>query len=181
MELLMRVRSAVACLLLAAVSVVSAAPAGLPNEYALKSVFLYNFCRFIDWPAIAFASPNEPLIIGVLGDDPFGSMLEEAVRGERFRGRPIQIERYRSPREVGRSHLLFVNGDDTGRIAEILATTAGKSIVTVGETEEFVQRGGMIALAADRNRVRLLINPDALRAAQLDVSSKLLRVAEITR
>jgi hypothetical protein len=64
---------------------------------------------------------------------------------------------------------------------EILSAVAGKSIVTVGENEGFMQRGGMIALAADRNRVRLLINPDALRMAKLDVSSKLLRVAEITR
>jgi hypothetical protein len=170
----------VACLLAAAAGTV-AAPSGPPNEYALKSVFLYNFCRFIDWPEFAFGSPNEPLVIGVLGADPFGSMLEEAVRGERFRGRPIQIEHYRSPREIGGCHLLFVTGDETARMNEILAATAGKSIVTVGETESFVQRGGMIALAADRNRVRLLINPDALRAAKVDVSSKLLRVAEITR
>ncbi len=160
----------------------TAAPvADSPNEYALKSVFLYNFCRFIDWPAVAFSSPREPLVIGVLGDDPFGSMLDEAVKGERFRGRGIQIEHYRSPREIGRCHLLFVSGAEGSRMNEILAATAGRSIVTVGESEGFVQRGGMIALAADGDRVRLLINPAALRAANLDVSSKLLRVAEITR
>ena len=181
MDILNRMRVIVVALLLAAVGAASALPAGPPNEYALKSVFLYNFCRFIDWPEFAFSSPTEPLVIGVLGDDPFGSMLLEAVQGERFRGRPIEIERYRSPREVGRCHLLFVTGEETARMNEILAATAGKSIVTVGESEMFVQRGGMIALAADRNRVRLLINPDALRAAKLDVSSKLLRVAEITR
>jgi hypothetical protein len=181
MDLLKRIRRSVVCLLVAAVGAASGAPSGPPNEYALKSVFLYNFCRFIDWPEFAFSSPDEPLVIGVLGDDPFGSMLDEAVRGERFRGRPIQIEHYRSPREVGRSHLLFVTGSETGRMNEILAAIAGRSIVTVGETEGFVQRGGMIALAADQNRVRLLINPDAMRAARLDVSSKLLRVAEIRR
>jgi hypothetical protein len=181
MDLLRQVRSIVAALLLAAVGSASTATAAVPNEYALKSVFLYNFCRFIDWPEIAFDSPSEALVIGVLGDDPFGAMLVEAVQGERFHGRPIQIEYYRSPREVGRCHLLFVTGGETARMNEVLAATAGKSIVTVGESEVFMQRGGMIALAADRNRVRLLINPDALRAAKLDVSSKLLRVAEITR
>lgn len=177
----MKARALFLSLLLSVLALLPASAAAPPNEYALKSVFLYNFCRFIDWPDIAFTSPNEPLIIGVLGNDPFGSMLDEAVQGERFRGRAIQIEHYRSPREIGHCHLLFVTGPETARMDEILAAVSGKSIVTVGESEGFVARGGMIALAADRNRVRLLINPNALRAAKLDVSSKLLRVAEIAR
>ncbi|HEX8280176.1 MAG TPA: YfiR family protein [Chthoniobacterales bacterium] len=152
-----------------------------PNEYALKSVFLYNFCRFIDWPAAAFSGPNEPIVIGVLGDDPFGPLLDEAVQGETFRGRAIRIEHYRAVREIGRCHLLFVSQSESGRLNEILSAVAGRSSVTVGESESFIENGGMIALAADRNRVRLLINPDTLRAARLDVSSKLLRVAEIAR
>lgn len=181
MELLRQTRLAVVALLFWAAALPLAHAAGPPNEYALKSVFLYNFCRFIDWPDVAFAGPNDPIVIGVLGDDPFGPLLEEAVAGESFRGRGIQIERYRNVREIGRCHLLFVAASETGRLNEILAAVAGRSIVTVGETEAFIERGGMIALAADRNRVRLLIKPDALRAARLNVSSKLLRVAEIAR
>jgi hypothetical protein len=181
MDLLRRTSIKVIALLAVALAMLPTLHAAPPNEYALKSVFLYNFCRFIDWPDFAFNSPTEPLVIGVLGDDPFGSMLDEAVQGEHFHGRRIQIEHYRSPREIGHCHLLFVTGPETARMNEILAAVAGKSIVTVGENEGFMQRGGMIALAADRNRVRLLINPDALRMAKLDVSSKLLRVAEITR
>lgn len=180
MELLRRTRGRLAALLLGAVAF-SSTLAAPPNEYALKSVFLYNFCRFIEWPDAAFAGPNDPIVIGVLGEDPFGPLLEEAVQGESFRGRSIAIERYRNVREVGRCHLLFVAASETGRLNEILSTVAGRSIVTVGETEAFIERGGMIALAADRNRVRLLVNPDALRAARLGVSSKLLRVAEIAR
>ena len=180
MDLLKRTRLALRTLLLTAV-VVSSAVAAPPNEYALKSVFLYNFCRFIDWPAAAFAGPNDPIVIGVLGEDPFGPLLDEAVQGESFRGRTIQIEHYRSVRDIERCHLLFVGASESARLNEILSAVAGRSIVTVGESEAFIERGGMIALAADRNRVRLLINPDTMRAARLDVSSKLLRVAEITR
>jgi hypothetical protein len=84
-------------------------------------------------------------------------------------------------RDIERCHLLFVGASESARLNEILSAVAGRSIVTVGESEAFIERGGMIALAADRNRVRLLINPDTMRAARLDVSSKLLRVAEITR
>src|SRR5439155_17281982 len=149
------------------------------GEYALKAVFLYNFCPFIDWPKSAFASPNEPIVIGVIGEDPFGSLLKEAVQGETSRGRAIQIEHYRKPNAIGHCHLLFVSRSETGRMDQILAAVAGKSVVTVGETDAFLDRGGMIALTAERNRIRLHINPSLLQAANLDVSSKLLRVAEL--
>jgi hypothetical protein len=71
------------------------------SEYALKAVFLYNFCRFIDWPKSAFASPDEPIVIGIIGEDPFGSLLRAAVHGETSRGRTIQIEHYRKPDAIG--------------------------------------------------------------------------------
>ncbi|MDB6148442.1 MAG: YfiR family protein [Spartobacteria bacterium] len=150
-----------------------------PNEYALKSVFLYNFCHFIEWPDSAFSSPNEPLIIGIVGDDPFGNLLKEAVEGETYHDRPIRIEHYRGPRDIRHCHLLFIGRSEAGRMESILEAVSNKSVVTVGETEDFLERGGMIALPAERNRVRLRINPAALRAASLDVSSKLLRVADL--
>ena len=149
------------------------------GEYALKAVFLYNFCRFIEWPKSAFASPNEPITIGVIGGDPFGSLLDEAVRGETSRGRAIRVEHYAKPEAIGHCHLLFVSRSESGRLEKILSAVAGKSVVTVGETDAFLDRGGMIALTADKNRVRLHINPSLLRAASLDVSSKLLRVADV--
>ncbi len=149
------------------------------NEYAIKAVFLYNFCRFIDWPERAFASADEPMIIGVIGEDPFGPKLEETVRGEAIRGRRIRVERYRRIGDIGHCHILFVCGSESGRVDDVLGAVAGKNVVTVGETENFLDRGGMIALMADRNRVRLRISPAKLRAASLTPSSKLLRVAEI--
>ena len=68
----------------------AAPPATAPSdEYALKSVFVYNFCRFIEWPDSAFTSANAPLIIGIIGSDPFGTQLKEAVQGEMYHNRPI--------------------------------------------------------------------------------------------
>lgn len=177
MELLKLLKLApVACCVLALLGAPLRAAA--PSEYALKSVFLYNFCRFIEWPSSAFSSPNEPLIIGIVGEDPFGPLLNEAVAGETYHGRPIRIEHYRSARDIKRCHLLFVSRTEAGQTAEILAAVTGKNVVTVGENDAFIDRGGMIALTAEQSRVRLRINPVTLRAANVEVSSKLLRVAE---
>ena len=178
MEFLRRFQLAVAIGLLLFPGSLPAAPPS-PNEYSLKAVFLYNFCRFIDWPELAFASPNEPLIIGIVGPDPFGSLLQEAIAGESYHGRPIRIDHYRSAREIRRCHLLFVSQAAAGQFNAIVTAAAGHNILTVGETEDFLDRGGMIALTAEENRVRLRINPTALRMTKLSVSSKLLQVADI--
>lgn len=178
MELLARSRLIISVVLALAWTPLLAAPPS-PNEYSLKAVFLYNFCRFIDWPPPAFHSPSDPLIIGIIGPDPFGTLLEEAIAGETYHGRPIQIEHYRTPREIRQCHLLFLSQGDESQTDAILAAVAGRNILTVGETESFLDHGGMIALTAEQNRVRLRINPTALRATKLNVSSKLLQVAEI--
>jgi hypothetical protein len=158
----------------------AAPPTAAPSdEYALKSVFVYNFCRFIEWPDSAFASANEPLIIGIVGPDPFGAQLKEVVQGETYHNRPIQIEHYRSAGDLRHCHLLFVTQSESARLGQILAAVEKQPVVTVGETEDFVHRGGMIGLVAERTRVRLEINPVVIRAARVDVSSKLLRVADL--
>jgi hypothetical protein len=154
-----------------------AAPA--QSVYALKAAFLYNLCRFVDWPDSAFASPNEPLIIGIAGDDPFGSLLSDAVKGKKYHNRPIRIDHFRAPGDIRRCHLLFVSRANARRFHPILAALAGRSVLTVSETEDFLTRGGMVALTAEQNRVHLRINRAALQSANLTVSSKLLRVAEI--
>ena len=162
---------------LAAVAILSPVFAQ-PTEYSLKAVFLYNFCRFIEWPPSAFTSSDEPFAIGILGRDPFGSLLEEAVAGENYHGRPIRIVRFHSLRELGRCQLLFVSGSEPLRMSDLLDATAGKNIVTVGENDRFVDEGGMIALTKVQNRVRVKMNPTALRSGNIQVSSKLLRIAE---
>jgi YfiR/HmsC-like len=179
MELLKIKSARIAALATLITASLQAVPAAPPNEYALKSVFLYNFCQFIEWPESAFSSPSEPLIIGIVGEDPFEALLKEAVSGETYHNRPIRIEHYRGPGDIRHCHLLFIGRSETSRLAEILQTVDSKSIVTVGETEDFLDRGGMISLPADRNRVHLRIKPSALYAANLSVSSKLLRVADV--
>ena len=159
-------------------SPVTAVPPLQPSEYALKSVFLFQFCRFMEWPDTAFSSPDQPLTIGIIGEDPFGPLLREAIAGEKYHDRPIQVEHYRTARDIRRCQLLFVSRSESGRTPEIVASVSGSSVVTIGETPQFIEQGGMIALTADRSHVKLVMNLPVLRSTNVQVSSKLLRIAD---
>jgi len=148
-------------------------------EYQVKAVFLFNFAQFVDWPAEAFPDPDTPVVIGVLGDDPFGSVLDRTVRDERLGGRLFQVRRYQRVDEIKTCHILFISRSEGSRPEGVLAGLKGRSILTVSDVDGFAERGGMIRFVTDRNRIRLQINLAAAEAAHLTISSKLLRVAEI--
>jgi hypothetical protein len=148
-------------------------------EYQVKAVFLFNFAQFVDWPAEAFPDSDTPLVIGVLGDDPFGGVLDQTVRDERVRGRPFQVRRYQSVDEIKVCHILFISRSEGARPAGILAAVKPRPILTVSDADEFAERGGMIRFVTDRSRIRLQINLEAAAAAGLTISSKLLRLAEV--
>jgi hypothetical protein len=150
-------------------------------EYQIKAVFLFNFARFVDWPAKAFPDADSPFVIGVLGDDPFGSYLDETVRGEKVNGHPLTVQRYRRVSEIRACQVLFISRSEADRLEQIVASLRGRGILTVGDTDDFAARGGMIRLATEKNKVRMRVNLDAVKAANLAISSKLLRVAEIQR
>src|SRR5689334_16419660 len=95
------------------------AEAAVTPEYQLKAVFLFNFTQFVEWPPQAFADANSPLVIGVLGDDPFGAYLDETVRGETVNGRPLTVQRYASVEEASKCHVLFISHSEAARQADI--------------------------------------------------------------
>jgi hypothetical protein len=158
-----------------------AAPADMTvaQEYQIKAIFLFNFVQFVTWPATAFPGPHTPITIGILGNDPFGPFLEEAVRGEVIDGRSLTIKRFQVIGEVSDSQVLFVSKSEAGRLRQILAALQGTSILTVGEAEAFARQGGMINFIIVDNKVRYEINVEAAKRANLDISSKLLRLAKI--
>jgi hypothetical protein len=181
MEFLRRLRLFFALPLALALVLASVSPAGAapPVEYSLKAVFLYNFVRFVDWPESVFTSPEDPFVIGIVGQDPFGSLLYEAIAGETYHGRPITIAHFAGPREIGHCHLLFIPHENRARVDEILAKVRDQNVLTVGESETFLDHGGMIALTTEQSRVHVRINAAALRNTALGVSSRLLQVAQI--
>ncbi|MDB6115185.1 MAG: YfiR family protein [Lacunisphaera sp.] len=149
------------------------------REYQIKAVFLFNFAQFVEWPPAAFPEATSPLIIGVLGPDPFGRALDETVRGEKIGDRPLVIRRYQRVTDVDQCHILFINQAETGTLEQTLDALKGRSILTVADAEGFALRGVMVRFVNEKNRIRLRINLDEAKAAGLTISSKLLRPAEI--
>jgi hypothetical protein len=157
----------------------STAQTTVSSEYQLKAVFMFNFTQFVEWPREAFAAPTAPIVIGVLGADPFGGYLDQTVQGETINGRPLEVRRYRNVTEIGTCHILYISQSETPRVKEILSRLQTRSILTVGDTEGFAANGGIIRFMTDKSRIKLRVNLDSAKAAGLTISSKLLRSAEI--
>ena len=171
------------CLLLGVLALLlaSAPPAGAESrytEYQVKAAFLYNFAKFVEWPEDQVASAV-PLVIAIVGRDPFGADLEAALAGKRLGERPIEIRRVRRARELEHAHVVFVSDSERTRVRTVLEKLAERGVLTVADFERFAERGGMIELFLDDNRVRFRINPEAAERAEIKLSANLLRHAEI--
>jgi hypothetical protein len=149
------------------------------KEHQVKAIFLFNFTQFVEWPPAAGADAQKPFVIGVLGDDPFGAYLDDAVRGERVNGRPLAVERFRRLDEAKACQILFISRSETSKLVPNLEGLKGRGILTVSEITDFGRRGGMIEFVNEKGKIRLKINVEAAKAARLTISSKLLRPAEI--
>lgn len=158
---------------------VQAGELGPAREFQIKAVFLFNFAQFVEWPQSAFSTADSPLVIGVLGADPFGDFIDELVRGESVRGHSLTVQRYRSLAEIGACHVLFVSGSEGSQISRIVAALKGRPVLTVCDWEAYARNGVMIRFLMERNHVRLRIDLEEAKAAGLIISSKLLRSAEI--
>jgi hypothetical protein len=166
--------------LLAVFGMSAAAQASAPSrEYQVKAVFLFNFAQFVDWPPAAFTEESTPLAICVLGSDPFGSYLDDIVRGEQVKSRRLTVQRFRSPEDIRGCQVLFVSRSEGRNLAKTLASAREMDALTVSDADDFAARGGMIQLTTESGRIRIKINVNAAKASSLVISSKLLRSAEI--
>jgi hypothetical protein len=144
------------------------------SEYQVKAAYVFNFLKFVQYPTDAFADPLAPLIIGVLGDDPFGSALPQVVIGKTVGGRDLVIRIYHPGEDLHSAHILFISSSERKRLPAIFSSLHGSSVLTVGDTTGFLEAGGMIQFLSESDRVRFAINVDAASRARLKLSSKLL-------
>jgi hypothetical protein len=148
-----------------------------PTEYQIKAAFIFNFAKFIDWPAQALPQATSPLVIGILGENPFHDDLARTIRDKTIDDHPLVIKEFRSSAQTTNCHILFICTSEKNRLPEILRTLKGTSVLTVGETERFTEIGGMINFVFEGTKIRFQINNDAATSAGLKISSKLLRLA----
>ena len=152
------------------------------SEYLIKAGFIFNFAKFVDWPPTTFAQPDSPIVIGILGTDPFGAIIDQIVQDKKIGGRGFVVKRMKwgtDLKDLKECKILFVGASERVHIDELVQIVKGLPILTVGETPGFAEHGGVIRLVLEDNRVRFEVNVDAARQAGLTISSRLLTLARI--
>jgi len=149
------------------------------NEYQVKAFFLYNFARYVEWPVQSFKSPGEPIAICILGANPFGTALDQAIAGRDVGGRSFVVRQITGEDTPGGCRILFVNASERRRFRTLGPSLAGAGVLTVSDSQGFTAEGGVINFKLQDGKVRFEINLQAAEREHLHISSKLLSLAEI--
>ena len=146
------------------------------REYLLKAAFVYNFAKFIEWPAGAFAQPRDPLLLCTIGTEPFGAALA-SIDGKIVRDRPLEIKRLGGSDDPNACHMVFLTMSDKGRMTQVLQSLQRLPVLTISDTEGFLQVGGMINFFMAQNKIQFEINNETAQRVGLTISSQLLKLA----
>lgn len=157
----------------------AASPDQPVDEYQVKAAFLYNFAKFVQWPAEAFKTASDPIAICVLGQDPFGNSLEDTVAGKAIEGRSLTVRHISSSKQVAGCHVLFIGSAEDKRSSAVLADIRMPGILTIGESDASGADGVVINFRLEAGKVRFDINVDAAASEKLRISSRLLSLAHI--
>jgi hypothetical protein len=149
------------------------------SEYLIKAGFIYNFAQLVQWPSGAFSQADSPIVIGIFGTDPFGTTIDRVIENKKLDGRNLVVKRLKRGAPVKDCNILFVSASEAAHLDEIIQSTKGLPILTIGETPGFAMRGGIINLTLEGNKVRFEVNIEAAKQANLNISSRLLALARI--
>lgn len=173
-----RLSSALAFLLTSLASVAAFA-ADAPTVAQVKATFIVRFVQFVEWPATAFKSADDAIVIAVLGDDPLVADVEKTIATERVNGRALQLRHATSPEDARRAHVVLVGRSEAERVPAIVAALRGAAVLSVSDVESFARQGGMIAFFVENDRIRFDINQKEAEHAGLVVNSRLLNLARV--
>jgi hypothetical protein len=154
------------------------------SEYLIKAGFIYNFAKLVEWPTSAFAQQDSPIVIGILGDDPFGGTLDRIVADKKVNGRGFVIKRLRwgkDLKDLKDCKILFVSSSEREHIDSVVDTMKWLPILTIGDAPGFAKRGGIVNFTVEDNKVRFEVNVEAAKRADLTISSRLLTLARIVQ
>jgi hypothetical protein len=147
------------------------------REYDVKAFILVKLLPFVEWPPTAFTSPDAPLVIGVVGENPFGNTLIQAVRGQAVKGRRIEVRYFKENEELRNCQVVFLTRSVAVQTDDILRRLRGQPVLTVSDQNNFAQQGGVIGLVLVEQKVNMEFNLDSAKSAELKLSSQLLRTA----
>lgn len=168
-------------LLFAMVAFAGRARAQAPDEALVKAAFVYNFLKFVDWPAAAFPKLDDPLVVAIVGDGATADAVERSLATRQVGDRRIVIRRQKWNQSLAGVHAVFVSEDDSKKLRQVLDAAADSGVLSIGEGEDFASRGGVIGLLMEGLRVRFDIDTGVADAARLRVSSKLLALGRVVR
>jgi hypothetical protein len=149
------------------------------EEYRVKAAFLFNFAKFVEWPPHTFKSVEDPILICIVGKNPFGDFLYQAVSGHTVQGKSFGVRQIAELPQMSGCNIVFVASSERKRLATIFHEIKTAGVLTVGESDNFTAEGGVINFRIEDGTVRLQINVDAAAQEQVRISSKLLGLAEI--
>jgi len=152
------------------------------SEYLIKAGFIYNFAKLVEWPTNAFPQPDSPIVIGILGEDPFGATLDRIVTDKKINGRGIAVKRLkwgRDLKDLRDCNILFISSSEKEHLDSVVDAMKWLPILTIGDAPGFARRGGIINFTLEDNKVRFEVNVEAAKHADLTISSRLLTLARI--
>ena len=151
------------------------------SEYQIKAAFLYNFAKFVEWPPAVSPGANDPMEICVVGEDPFGNILNQSIEGKTVGGHKLMIRQLKPAQDMKGCQVAFISSSEKNHLTSVLEGLKGGGVLTVGETEGFAALGGVINFTMEDDKVHFEINLDAAGRAGLKISSKLLQLARIVK
>jgi hypothetical protein len=154
------------------------------SEYLIKAGFIYNFAKLVEWPATAFAQPDSPIVIGILGDDPFGGTLDRIVADKKINGRGFAVKRLKwskDLKDLKDCKILFVSASEAEHVDSVVDAMKWLPVLTIGDGPGFARRGGIMNFTLEDNKVRFEVNVEAAKHADLTISSRLLTLARIVQ
>ncbi len=153
---------------------------GQEQEYQIKSVFLEQFTRFIEWPETSEVSDTlTPFVIAVIGENPFGSILEKTFAKQKIKNSTVEIRYLSTPNEISNCHILFISKSNKNILPDILSHTEGKPILTISDTEGFAQENVLINFYLYGNKIKFEINEKAVHESGFDISYILFNLAKV--
>lgn len=163
-------------LLTGAVATQAGVDVGL-DEYQVKAAFLFNFAKFVEWPPHGGAGSSGEIVMCVYGQNPFGTALDN-MAGKPIGDKTFRVHEVSNAQQASKCDILFVSGAERKRTRALLDEVKASSVLTVGETDDFIANGGIVAFKLRDARIRFEIDPAAAGRAKLRISSKLLSLSE---